>query len=402
MNSGSTSAYSMSVDCSAEDGKALIMLSGRITLADVKALWGRLSSEAGGVDTFVFECSQLDTIDTAGIALLVAFAREQRAAGRKTVIQDLRLGAAALVDYMGWDVLLQPEMPETMAAESTEEPGPAQGEATTGEMRVTAAHRGKRGTLACAVGAVTGEICGTLVFIGHSAAALCHTVLHPKHGRWRDMLRCLELSGTGAVPVVCSISFLVGFVVAFQAALQLERFGAKILIANMVGLALCRELAPIMTSVIMSGRTASAFAAEIGTMKVSEELDAMTTMVLDPFRFLVVPKILACLIAFPCLTILADLAGLLGGVVVGATFLDIPPLVFLNEAYQTMKFTDITMGLYKSVVFAVLVSGVGCLRGMQVGLGADSVGRAATSAAVSGIFLTVLSNAMLTMSGYLL
>ena len=322
----------------------------------------------------VLDCAGVDALDSAGVAALVTFVRMQKQQGHAVTLQGLRSTHAEFIKILGGDDLLVCTQPAANGA-----------------------HADTHGTTSAA-----GRFCDTVVFVGRTAAGIFDTVRRPTMACVKEVVHYVLDTGPGAVVVVCTVSALIGFVVAFMAAIQLERFGAQIMIAQLVGFALFRELAPVMTSVIMSGRTGSAFAAEIGTMKIGEELDAMEVMRLNPYRYLVAPKILASLITFPCLTVMADLAGLLGGVFVGAVFLHIPAHVFLNQAFESMGVGDLTMGLYKSLIFACLVAGVGCLRGMQVGLGADSVGRAATSAAVSGIFLTIVANSLVTMSGFIL
>jgi phospholipid/cholesterol/gamma-HCH transport system permease protein len=198
------------------------------------------------------------------------------------------------------------------------------------------------------------------------------------------------------MPIVFLLSFLVGMVMAFQAAVQLRQFGANIYVADLLSLAMTRELGPVFTAVILAGRSGSAFAAEIGTMKVNEEVDALTVMGFDITSFLVLPKILALAICGPLLTILANASGILGGVVVGVLSLDLTAASFLEETYQILSLRDILSGLIKSVVFALLVALIGCLRGLQVDKGADSVGRQTTSAVVSGILLIILADAVFT------
>jgi len=177
---------------------------------------------------------------------------------------------------------------------------------------------------------------------------------------------------------------------------QLTQFGADIYVANLVGLSIVRELGPLMTAIIAAGRSGAAFAAEIGTMKVSEEIDALTTMGLDRTRFLVTPKVLALLLMLPCLTLYADFVGIIGGMTVGVAGLGLPVQVYIRQTASSMAFWDIGSGLIKSIAFALLISGVGCLRGFQASTGAESVGRITTSAIVAGIFLIIVADAIFT------
>jgi phospholipid/cholesterol/gamma-HCH transport system permease protein len=210
------------------------------------------------------------------------------------------------------------------------------------------------------------------------------------------MIECFERSGANALPIITLIHFLVGLVLAFQASIQLRQFGANIFVADLVGLAQVREFGPLITAVLLAGRSGSAFAAEIGTMQVNEEIDALKTMGLDPTRFLVLPKTMALLLAMPLLTLYADLVGIAGGLVVGVLSLDLTVQGYLLQTRKAVDMFDVFSGVGKTLAFALIVAGVGCLRGFQVRGGAESVGHAATSAVVSGIFLIILVDAIFT------
>jgi len=236
-----------------------------------------------------------------------------------------------------------------------------------------------------------------IVFTGELILGLRDAVMHPDRMRWRETWLYMERTGLDGVPIVSLISFLMGLITAFQAAVQLEQFGADIYIANLVGLSITRELGPLMTAIIAAGRSGAAFAAEIGTMKVSEEVDALTTMGLDRTRFLVTPKVVALLLMLPCLTLVSDLVGILGGLTVGVLGQGLPVQVYVRQTRIAMRIWDVASGLIKSVAFAILIAGVGCLRGFQAETGAESVGRITTSAIVAGIFLIIVTDAVFTM-----
>ena len=236
-----------------------------------------------------------------------------------------------------------------------------------------------------------------LQFTGELCLALCRAARHPGKIRWGDVLIYMDRCGAGGLPIVLLICFLMGLILGFQAALQLQAFGADIYVANLVGLSVCRELGPLMVAMISTGRAGSAFAAEIGTMKVSEEVDALVTMGLEPSRFLVVPKVLALMTVMPLLTICGDVAGVAGGVVVGIVQLDIPFVSYWNQTVTTLVPWDVLQGLLKSVVFALFIAAVGCLRGLQTRGGAQGVGSSTTAAVVSGIFCIIISDAVMTM-----
>jgi len=195
--------------------------------------------------------------------------------------------------------------------------------------------------------------------------------------------------GADGLPIVALISFLLGLILAFQSAVPMRRFGAEIFVADLIGLAMVRELGPLMTAILLAGRTGAAFAAEIGTMTVNQEVDALTTMGLDPVRFLVTPRIIAALLMTPLLTLFAMLVGMLGGALTMQSFA-VPLVTFLKEVDSAVTPTDFMAGFVKTFVFAILIAGVGCLRGLQTAAGASAVGDSATRAVVSGIILLVV------------
>lgn len=227
-------------------------------------------------------------------------------------------------------------------------------------------------------------------FVGSVFMAFAMVVRHPGRLRRGDTLDCMEKTGVNAVPIVGLISFLLGLVIAFMSSLQLRQFGASIYVASLVSIAMVSELGPIMTAIVVSGRSGSAYAAEIGTMKINEEIDALVTMGFDPALFLAVPRIIAAVIVVPLLTLFADLFAIAGGLVVGVFVLDLTVSSYMTQTIKILTLFEVVWGLSKSVVFAFLVSWIACLRGFQTRGGADAVGNAATSAVVSGIFLVIL------------
>jgi phospholipid/cholesterol/gamma-HCH transport system permease protein len=231
-------------------------------------------------------------------------------------------------------------------------------------------------------------------FIGAVCLSFLHVCLHPKSLRMNDTVWSMEKTGVDAVPIVALISFLLGLIMAFMSSVQLRQFGANIYVASLVSLAMVRELGPIMTAIIVAGRSGSAFAAEIGTMKITEEVDALFTMGFEPTRFLVVPKIVATIIVVPFLTLFSDLFAILGGLVVGVSMLDLTASAYLAQTLKTLTLFDVFWGFLKSGVFALLITVVGCLRGFQVRGGASAVGQATTSAVVTSIFLIILSDSI--------
>ena len=233
-----------------------------------------------------------------------------------------------------------------------------------------------------------------LSFIGSVCLAVIHIIRHPKSLRANDTISEMEKIGVDALPIVCLISFLMGLIIAFMSSVQLRQFGANIYVASLVSLAMVRELGPIMTAIIVAGRSGSAFAAEIGTMKISEEIDALFTMGFEPTRFLVLPKLVAALITVPILALFSNIFAIMGGLVVGVFMLDLTTNSYITQTIKTLTIFDISLGFFKSGVFALLIALVGCLRGFQVRGGAAAVGQATTSAVVSSIFLIILSDAV--------
>jgi phospholipid/cholesterol/gamma-HCH transport system permease protein len=227
-------------------------------------------------------------------------------------------------------------------------------------------------------------------FVGSVILAFAHVVTHPRSLRVGDILLIMERTGTDALPIVGLISFLLGLIMAFMSSLQLSQFGANIYVASLVGLAMVSELGPIMTAIIVAGRSSSAFAAEIGTMKISEEVDALFTMGFNPTLFLAVPRIIASVLVVPLLTLFSSMFAIAGGLFIGVFMLDLTMSAYINQTMEVLTLFEILWSLMKSVVFAALIAWVGCLRGFQASGGAAAVGNAATSAVVSSIFLIIL------------
>ena len=231
-----------------------------------------------------------------------------------------------------------------------------------------------------------------ITFSGDLTTAVIYSFIHPRSIRWEDLFFYVKRAGMEGLPIVGLINFLLGLIIAFMSSLQLKQFGANIYVAQLVGVAMVTELGPIMTAIIVAGRSGSAFAAEIGTMKVNEEVDALVSMGFDPTRFLAVPKVLAAMLVVPVLTLYADFFGIAGGAVVGVLGLDLTLYTYVQETMKVISIADIVKSLIKSVVFAVLIAGIGCQRGFQVRGGAEAVGSATTSAVVAAIFLIIVTD----------
>jgi phospholipid/cholesterol/gamma-HCH transport system permease protein len=211
-----------------------------------------------------------------------------------------------------------------------------------------------------------------------------------------DLVQYIQEAGAEALPIVSLISFLIGMIFAFVGVMQLENFGAGIYTANLVAVAMVREMAPIMTAIIMAGRTGAAYAAQIGTMKVNEEVDALTTLGMDPIDFLVTPRVIALIVMLPMLTLYGSLMGILGGTVVGLAMVDVSLVQYLSQTVDSVGLNSLLGGLFKSVVYGSLVAIAGCQQGLACGNSAMAVGESTTRAVVMGIVLIVVSASILT------
>jgi phospholipid/cholesterol/gamma-HCH transport system permease protein len=234
-------------------------------------------------------------------------------------------------------------------------------------------------------------------FVGSFVINVVQVVRSPRLMRWQEFPAYITKSGVGALPIASLIGLLMGVIVGYQGAVQLVEFGAEMYLADMVAVSMTRELAPLMTAIIVAGRSGAAFAAEIGTMQVSEEVDALQTMGFSAMRFLVLPRVLAVTLVMPLLVLFADMAGILGGLIIANSVLHISISGYLNETKQALSYAHVYTGLFKSLVLGVIIALVGCMRGFQVrGGGAESVGQYTTSAVVTSIFLIILADAVFT------
>jgi len=237
-----------------------------------------------------------------------------------------------------------------------------------------------------------------LGFIGASFSAFVRFARGKARFRWSDLLEILQECGIQALPIVSLISLLVGLILAFVGAVQLMLFGAEIYVANLVGIAMIRVMGAVMTGIIMAGRTGAAFAAQLGTMQVNEEIDAFMTAGISPMEFLVLPRIIGLTLMMPFLCLYADLMGVLGGLIVAVGMLDISAVEYYIQTKAAVSLNNLWIGLFQSVVFGVLVGVAGCLRGMQCGRSASAVGDAATSAVVTGIVSIIVATAVVTVA----
>ncbi len=350
-----------------------VELGGEITIEEAPALWQRVTGLLESLGTrqrVQIDNAAVEVIDGACMALLVHLRSELKA---RRVHCEFTGGSPAvrqIVDLYGGR-----RRPKVRRRRRTQNAVEQVGQGTVDLFRAGLS---------------------VLDFFGELLASAWHSLRHPRSINFRDIALTMERAGADAAPIVLLINFLIGFVMAYQSALQLERFGASIFVADLVGLSMTRELGPLMTAIIVCGRTGAAFAAELGTMKVSEEVDALRTLGFMPLRYLVMPRVLGLLLVAPLLTLLADAVGILGGLMVGSLTLDITPAAYWVETVGVVKPWDVFSGLLKSVVFAGTIALIGCQQGLATSGGAAGVGRSTTSAVVSTLFTLILLDAVFT------
>jgi phospholipid/cholesterol/gamma-HCH transport system permease protein len=234
------------------------------------------------------------------------------------------------------------------------------------------------------------DVIQVIAFGGELVLEIIYSILHPRSVRWGDVILYMKKIGVDGLPIVGLISFLLGLILAFMSALQLKQFGANIYVPALLSIAMVRELGPIMTAILVAGRSGSAFAAEIGTMKVNEEVDALITMGFNPTRFLAIPKVFASVVVVPFLTMFADVFAVAGGLLIGIIVLDLTVYTYIQQTMKAIDLFNIVMSIIKSMVLAILIAGIGCQRGFTVRGGAQDVGNATTSAVVAGLFLIIV------------
>jgi phospholipid/cholesterol/gamma-HCH transport system permease protein len=234
----------------------------------------------------------------------------------------------------------------------------------------------------------------TIAFFGHLMVAVGHVIVNPRRIRWPAIFSLAERAGLDAIPIVSVTTFFIGAVVGFLGADELAQFGAQVFAVELIGIAVMREFNIVITAVLLAGRSASSFAAEIGAMKMNEEIDAMQVMGVDPFEALVLPRFLALLVTIPLLTFVATIAGLAGGLIVSWVVLDISPSFFLQRLVESVGATHFWIGMSKAPVMAVVIAGIGCRQGMEVGGDVQSLGQRVTAAVVHSIFSIILIDAV--------
>lgn len=238
------------------------------------------------------------------------------------------------------------------------------------------------------------DILSFFSFVGENFIALMLTVRHPSSIRFAAIVKNIEEAGVRALPIITLTSFLIGVVIAYQGAVQLQKFGANIFIVDMIGISITRELAPLLTAIVVAGRTGSSYTAQLGTMKITEEIDAMRIMGFEPHRFLVLPRIIALMISLPLMIFFADIIGIAGGMIVSSFHLNISYPEFINRLQDVLDIKHVWIGLVKGPFFAWLIAITGCFRGLQVSRNTESIGRYTTISVVNAIFLVIACDAL--------
>lgn len=349
-----------------------LSLSGSWTALGVHTVINQFDSITAAIETtLTIDCSHIEALDTVGAWIL-----------NKALV---RLKNENMITLQGLDAKfahLLEVVANQIADENNQAPAPVKSSANI----LTAVGQDTVG--------IFKQAAAFLAFIGESAIALAVSLAHPSTIRWRAIVSNIQTSGFDALPIVGLLAFLLGVVVAYQGADQLRQYGANIFVVDLIGLSMLREFAPLITAIIIAGRSGSAYAAQIGTMVVHEEVDAMRTLGISPQEMLVLPKFIALIIALPLLTMFADLLGVFGGMLMAKTQLGVGYSEFLGRFVYAVRPTALLVGIGKAPVFAAIIVIVGCYQGFCTKGGANSVGQQTTRSVVQSIFLVVVADAV--------
>lgn len=348
-----------------------LVLSGSWSVRGIGAIGARLDAlSAAGASRLTVDGAHVEALDSVGAWVLGKFLKRMREQDVVLQIQGLRPQFSTLL--------------EVVAKEDHRAPGPGQPARPASRLEQLGRHAASSAE----------QILALLAFVGECALGFVAAVAHPQRIRWRPILFNIRNAGFDALPIVGLLSFLLGIVVAYQGADQLRQYGANIFVADLVGLSMLREFAPLITAIIIAGRSGSAYAAQIGTMSVTEEIDAMRTLGIVPMDLLVLPKIIALLVALPLLTVFADVLGVFGGMIMSRAQLGVGFGEFLDRFAEAVSVTTYLVGICKAPVFAAIIAIVGCFQGFRTKGGADSVGRQTTRSVVQSIFLVIVADAL--------
>ena len=360
------------------EGTFRCTIKGRLDAETTGRLWSQVLRKITETkpEVLIVEAGGVEYCDGAGVALLMRLKHTQEAIGKQIQIEGLQSQFKQLIKLFDPGRIEKWETQNAPLSASVENVG-----------RVSFR--------------LVQDFKSQVSFIGEFFIKLLFTLTHPGSLRWRDTFLFAEKSGANAVGITALLGFLIGSILAFQSSVAMQKFGAEIFVADLVTISLFRELGPLLTAFILASRSGSAFAAEIGTMKINEEIDALTTMGLDPVRFLVVPRVIAAVFVMPFLTMFNNVFGLIG---CGLVMISIgfAPVAVINQIREAADLVDLFGGLVKTLVFGMLIAGIGCLRGLQTGTGASAVGDSATRAVVSGIIAIVIADGVFAVIYYFL
>ena len=361
---------------------AKVLMSGNVNVYSLGGVWTQIRDSQdvwlkqgdGKSKSLTFDASKVTFLDGAGIAFLIGIEEAQTTAGAK-------------FDVVGLDPRYEPLLTEFNPI---------------GNLFPVPVVKPKR-SFVVSTGMATQNLIddavGLISFTGHLAADLAWSIRYPKQVRWGDFVNAAVQAGIAALPIVGLVAFLIGVILSFQAAIGMQQFGAVSFVGPLAALGIVREMGPLITAILLAGRSSAAFAAEIGTMTVNSEVDALVSGGLSPIRFLVVPRVLAGILVAPILTLFADIVSIFSSMLTMLIY-GIPFINFYNGMLSAVDIEDIASGLIKATLFGVVVSAVGCLRGMQTGNGAAAVGISATRAVVSSIVLIVLVDGIFAFISY--
>jgi len=353
-------AVSGQLESREEAGRTVLLLSGRLDAAAAARLWAPLLRAARRAPALELRLDRLEFLDSAGAVLLI----EAENSAVETRFSGLSEPLAAILERTR----------KALAAAPPPKPAPRLGPITSLGKTVVDRLR---------------ALLGGVAFLGEATVTILRTLLQPRLLRVGDLLRHLDETGTRAFPLTLLLGFLIGVILAYQSSIPLRRFGAEVFVPNLVGISLLRELGPLLAGVVLAGRTGSAFAAELGTMTVNEEIDALKVMGIEPVAMLVLPRLVAAMLVMPVLALLMDIAGLAGMTMVMAT-LNYPWAAVSSQLQQWLSLTDLWGGLFKAACFGLAIAGIGCRAGLAAGRGPRAVGDAATQAVVGGIVAIVV------------
>lgn len=378
MESAAAEYQAASVNAQQHDGALRLAVGGRLDAKCSDRAWRDATRAVRKQQPprLILDLSNVSYCDTTGVGLILELKQLQTEAGREFSVEGASDEIQRLMGMFDLDKLAPPE------PKGVEHAGPI----------AEVVSLGKR---------IFRDVVESVVFIGEVGVVLAAALANPRRLRWGDVFVTAERAGANALPIVSLIGFIMGLVMAFQATIPMRQFGMEIYIADMVAMVMFREMGPLTTAVLLAGRTGTAFAAEIGTMKINEEVDALRTMGLDPARFLIAPRVLAATLMTPLLAVFTTLLGLIGGAVVMLS-LDFPAVTYWNRVQGAVEVDQVIGGLFKALVFGLIIAAVGCRRGLQTQTGPSAVGVSTTSAVVTSIILIVIADGIFAVVFYFL